>query len=401
MKYSRVILVIAWVGLLFTSVTTVADPITNANVYTLLDNEGASPVGTGQGENFSIGVSGVSPSAAEGTTGRAINLDTLDELTLGDGVAQGRPGLIGIDISLDQAIANGWLTPWEIILTNGIDTRSYFTFDRTGVSIMEFVENLAISGPATVPIVTWQLPTTGPAVDALFYEVWDVDGGVILTPGQISLPAGTETLTLNNVTLEIGGNYAVRIIPANRDGGNITLTRSSNWIGWTATSGQAEGEVLELVTGSPVGVSQVVDTPASTFVVEFDYSFATATGDLEVFIDGNKIGTTLTAPTTVANEFYHAVFEVEDTSLLGLTSATFLIQLDGPTGSTVLVDNIVLAGLANGDFSSGVAEWTPTGSGSVATVPAPCSEFPGRGNTGGCFPGPGPFPGKAPERPSL
>lgn len=26
-----------------------------------------------------------------------------------------------------------------------------------------------------------------------------------------------------------------------------------------------------------------------------------------------------------------------------------------------------------------------------------CSEFPGGGNTGGCFPGPGPFPGKVPE----
>jgi hypothetical protein len=39
--------------------------------------------------------------------------------------------------------------------------------------------------------------------------------------------------------------------------------------------------------------------------------------------------------------------------------------------------------------------------GSLKAIPSDCSQFPGGGATEGCFPGPGPFPGKVPEPPAI
>ena len=357
-------------SILLTTIVSAA-PITDALVYAFRDNEGASPVFTGQGDNFSFGVSGVVPDGNNGTTAIATHLATganIDPLPNYAGSL--RPGLFGQDISFDVAQSNNWLTPWMITLANGSDTATRTTPDRTGIQKMEFVENLAISGSGTAPTVSWVLPTTGAPVDRVRYEVWNNDTDQVLIGPSTVPPVGATAIEISLSGLQIGTNYAIRIIPEQRDALG-TVSRSSNWLGWQAQEGAAEGTWLELTTGSPAGVSQTVNTSDIPFTVEFDYRFTTATGFFDVLLDGIAIGTRLVASAPGSDEFMHAVFEVEDTGLLGLTGVSLLFLLDGPTGSNILIDNIIFPGLLNGDFENGLALWTPEGQGIVAASPVP------------------------------
>lgn len=109
--------------------------------------------------------------------------------------------------------------------------------------------------------------------------------------------------------------------------------------------------VAQLTTGSPVSLSQVVDTPASPFNLEFDYQFKTLTGQLQVLLNGAIVGT-LDAPALLGVDFETASFLI-DGPLLSLSDVALEFRFGGPTGSTVLLDNILFPGLANGDFQSG------------------------------------------------
>lgn len=344
--------------------------ITQANSFAFRDNEGKGPVLTGQGETFSFGVADVIRDGNNGTTASAVNLATNDVIApLPNASASMRPGLFGTEIQYDDAQINNQLSPWEITLVNGGYSVTKITPDRTNAPKMEFVQKLSISGPATSPKVTWKLPSTGATVDRVQYELWNTASNQILS-GQtpVTLGENPESFALHGLTT--GATYAVRIIPQNRDE-NGTVSRSSNWLGWKAKPGEAKGTVLELVTASPVGASQMVNTPGEAFKVEFDYYFATTTGHLEVFLNDVLIGTVLDAPKTITNGFYHAVFEVEDPLLLDLSSVQLLFQLDGSTGSKVLLDTIDFPALVNGDFEQGHKLWTKHGSGSVTGQPAP------------------------------
>jgi hypothetical protein len=238
---------------------------------------------------------------------------------------------------------------------------------------MEFVKNLTISGTGSSPTITWELPVTGARVDQVRYELWNDDTDQIIS-GPNSVPLGATAVSFSLSGLQVGTNYAIRIMPQERDI-NGTVSRSSNWLGWMATNAAAEGIVLSLTTGSPAGALQTVDTPSEAFQVEFDYKFTTDTGSLAVFLDELLIGTELNATDQVGDDFLHAVFEVEDESLLDLSMVSFLFQLDGPTGSNVLIDNIMFPGLINGDFEDGLNLWSPQGEGSVSTsaVPIPAA----------------------------
>jgi hypothetical protein len=220
----------------------------------------------------------------------------------------------------------------------------------------------------------WQLPTNGVPVHRVSYELWNNDTDQIITgPSPVVLGASAISVSLSG--LELGTNYAIRIIPEQRDGG-ATVSRSSNWLGWEATNGEAQGTVLELTTGSPAGVSQSVDSPNGAFKVEFDYRFTTTSGFLDVFLNDIYIGVRLEAPSIVESEFLHAVFEIEDPFLFNLSGVPLLFQLDGLTGSNLLIDNISFPGLLNGDFEQGLELWTEEGQGIVSTrvVPDPSCE---------------------------
>lgn len=353
-----------------------AAEITNALVYAFRDNEGASPVFTGQGDNFSFGVADVVPDSTNGTVVSAYNQFTGDTFSsLPVYPEQGRPGLFGYENTFADAQSRGWLTTWELTITNDTNIAKRYTPDRTGIEKMEFVKNLSISGPATAPTVTWELPNTGPAVNGVRYELWNNDTNQVLS-GANSVPIGTGAVSLSLSGLQMGTNYAIRIIPEQRISG-APASRSSNWLGWEAKIGEAHGTVLDLTAGLPAGAMQAVNTPDETFGVEFDYKFTTDTGTLSVFLDDQLIGTQLIASESTGEEFLHALFEVEDESLLGLAAASLLFQLDGLTGSNVLIDNIVFPNLLNGDFEEGLNLWTPQGEGTVSTsaVPVPAAAW--------------------------
>jgi len=124
----------------------------------------------------------------------------------------------------------------------------------------------------------------------------------------------------------------------------------------------------QLTTGSPVSLSQTVDTPADPFYLAVDYDFETLTGEVAVVLNGVELGTIL-APDPLQDGFQTTNYLV-DGPLLNLADVELSFQLDGPTGSTVLLDNISFAGVVNGDFQSGdLTGWTAdSGDGLVVAV---------------------------------
>jgi hypothetical protein len=128
--------------------------------------------------------------------------------------------------------------------------------------------------------------------------------------------------------------------------------------------GAALRKFVTMTTGSPVTLSQTVNTPAAAFNLEFDFLFTTVTGQLTVLLDGVALGF-VTAPSVVGSSFTTASMPVNIPGLLNRTGINLEFLLDGPTGSTVRVDNIVFPGLINGDFQAGnLTGWNTAASGS-------------------------------------
>lgn len=129
----------------------------------------------------------------------------------------------------------------------------------------------------------------------------------------------------------------------------------------------------KLTAGSPVTLAQVVDTQGTAFNLAFDYLFATITGQLDVMLD-NILLDSILAPAILESGLMTADILIDEASLLGQTGINLEFALDGPTGSTVFLDNILFPGLINGDFQTGnLTAWqtTVTGSGSVGVAPVP------------------------------
>ncbi len=108
----------------------------------------------------------------------------------------------------------------------------------------------------------------------------------------------------------------------------------------------ADGHVAELTAGSPVSVSQAIRTPAlliegpvQPFVISFDYTFTTLTGNLQVLLN-NELLATIAAPSALANGLIHTSIEISDLNLFSLVDVPLAFTLDGPTGSQVLIDNV-------------------------------------------------------------
>jgi len=113
-----------------------------------------------------------------------------------------------------------------------------------------------------------------------------------------------------------------------------------------------------LTTGSPAGISHQVATDPSAFLLAFIYEFETTTGELTVTL-GDTVLTRIPAPDAPAGETT-IILPITDPSLL----AELLVldfTLDGPQGSSILLDNITMPGLLNGHFEPGDLEsWTTT-----------------------------------------
>jgi hypothetical protein len=130
--------------------------------------------------------------------------------------------------------------------------------------------------------------------------------------------------------------------------------------------------VAELTTGSPVSISQTVNTPSTPFNLEFDYLFTTVTGNLTVSLGGVNVHA-ISAPSATNPNFQKASVSIEG-ALLNQNGIDLEFSLDGVTGSTIQLDNIVFPGLVNGDFQTGnLTVWhvSTTGTGTVAAMHTP------------------------------
>ncbi len=121
--------------------------------------------------------------------------------------------------------------------------------------------------------------------------------------------------------------------------------------GWTASgTGSAmtrtdpadpDNVVMELVTGSPITVTHPIHTPPGRFAILFDYRFLTTNGTLSVYIDETELALLPAPPSPVAS-FQPASMIVDDPALFDLDAASLKLELAGPTGARVLIDNIEL-----------------------------------------------------------
>jgi len=158
---------------------------------------------------------------------------------------------------------------------------------------------------------------------------------------------------------------------------NAESQRQTNSLTSDGSITVVEDFVARLVTGSPVSLSQTVDTPGSLFDLAFDYQFRSTTGVLDVLLDGMSVGT-ITAPTSLTSEFTTASFRI-DGELLNRTDVDLEFLLDGPARSSLLLNNVAFPEVVNGDFQTeGLAGWTMTTSArgtveslGLSTIPEP------------------------------
>lgn len=100
----------------------------------------------------------------------------------------------------------------------------------------------------------------------------------------------------------------------------------------------------QLTTGSPVTLSQLLDTPAGSFDLLFDYDFLTTDplAELTIEMNGIPLGT-LTAPSELVGDWTTHSIRVGDASLLGQSDVTLSFTFDAPdSGRQVLIDNVRL-----------------------------------------------------------
>jgi hypothetical protein len=189
-------------------------------------------------------------------------------------------------------------------------------------------------------------PLYDPITDAWLFATAYYD---VIGPGKADL-----FLQIARIGIAGGGQHSSQIQVVFGDGSDPPLNGEENR---QMNSLSPDGSILvgdfaaRLVTGSPTSISQQVDTPSETVDLVLQSQFLTSTGELEVFLDGTSLGKVM-APETPDGRFATARFSL-DNELLGREAASLQFTLDGPTGSTVLLNNISFPTLTNGDFQTG------------------------------------------------
>lgn len=97
-----------------------------------------------------------------------------------------------------------------------------------------------------------------------------------------------------------------------------------------------------MTTGSPVSMSQLLDTPAEDFFIAFDYDFMDSTGKIDVYLAGVPLDTVF----GVHGALTHHTILVDEPALQGLTSAELEFRMyclpDGP-GIVGYIDSVDMA----------------------------------------------------------
>jgi len=177
------------------------------------------------------------------------------------------------------------------------------------------------------------------------------------------LLAGTSYVLVNamdindrgQIVANASGAGAVLLNPVYLRDGQIST--DSLTTAWSATGpGSADvyehhpGDLaLRLTAGSPVTITQDVSTPDAAYTLSFDYQFLSTdpAATLDILLDGLLLGT-LAAPDTLAADLTtHNIGVVASTGLLGLDDVPLDFTYDGPTGTQVLIDNVVINQVLN------------------------------------------------------
>lgn len=181
----------------------------------------------------------------------------------------------------------------------------------------------------TTDYAGWHIQNAAAITDSWWIAAYATDPGggvhaVILTPTTNLLP--TKNGDFGSTPGELPDTWV--------DAGDGTAT--------TVTDPNDPTNVcVQLTTGSPIVLSTQVNTPSGTFYVIFDYQFTTTTGTLDVLLDGASIGM-LDAPDPATGTWDTQHLVVDDGDLMGLADTPLAFELDGPTGSQVLLDNVTL-----------------------------------------------------------
>lgn len=140
---------------------------------------------------------------------------------------------------------------------------------------------------------------------------------------------------------------------------------------------EAENFAAQLLTGSPASLSQTIDVGSDPVTLTFDYLFETTTGQLDIFL-GTALLDSIAAPSILDGAFVEIELLIDGIHL-NQTDVDLAFVLDGPTGSSVIIDNVNLPNIINGDFQDGTLDpWVTTSSGqgavnliTVTAVPEP------------------------------
>ena len=94
-----------------------------------------------------------------------------------------------------------------------------------------------------------------------------------------------------------------------------------------------------LTAGSPVTLSQLIDTPSDPFELLFEYEFLSTGGTLTVLLDGRNIGSFL-APGVLVGGLTSLSLLVDNPLLLGQNALSLEFIFDGQTQSQLILDNV-------------------------------------------------------------
>lgn len=116
----------------------------------------------------------------------------------------------------------------------------------------------------------------------------------------------------------------------------------------------------KLTTGSPASISQIVSEVTSSSL-QFQYRFSSTSGQLRVTLNGVELGV-YNAPPALDGNF--TLVTIDTLAFVDSINALLVFTLDGDTGSSIFIDNVIFGNLANGDFQTGnLSAWTAFASG--------------------------------------
>ncbi len=166
--------------------------------------------------------------------------------------------------------------------------------------------------------------------------------------------------------LQAGQNISCDVMPTAVNNGGFDPTNPIDpldpFAGWTifgpdysVTAVQnpfdlPEDYVPQFTAYSPGGMTQIVDTPSGPFFVLFDYGWTAVPTpeDMDaiftVYIDGVAVGT-LVSPDAPDTDWQQGEFAVFDAGLWELIGVELGLEVDGPTGSSLVVDNLQFSNL--------------------------------------------------------